>query len=78
MKIVWYDYIILNCPQLAYQLRYEPRPLHSSRLDGLKEVDHSFSFQSLQLSMDANECTSTTNAITVSHFVCACQVKKKV
>ena len=71
MKIVWYDYIILNCPQLAYQLRYEPRPLHASRLDGLKEVDHSFGFESLQLSMDTNECTSTTNTITVNRFVCA-------
>ena len=49
---------------LTYHIRHKPRPLYASRLDGLEEIDHSLSFQSLQLSMDADECTSTTNTIT--------------
>jgi hypothetical protein len=49
---------------MTYHIRNQPRPLYASRLDGLEEIDHSLSFQPLQLSMDADECTSTTNTIT--------------
>ena len=62
---------IINIPLLTrqtgqsiYLTRYKPRPLDASRLDGLEEIDHSFSFHSLQLSMDTDECPSTTNTIT--------------
>ena len=48
----------------TYNIRYEPRPLDASRLDGLEEVNNSLSFQSLQLGMDTDECPSTTNTIT--------------
>ena len=48
----------------TYSAEYEPWPLYTSRFHKLKEIDHSLSFQSLQLSMDADECASTTNTIT--------------
>ena len=62
LKII--AYVNLCLLSLTYHIRHEPRPLYANRLDELKEIDHSLSFQPLQLSMDANECTSTTNTIT--------------
>ena len=62
MKLVKYS--IMS----AYQVRYEPRPLYACRLYGLEEVDHSLSFQSLQLSMDTDERSSTTHTVTVSVY----------
>ena len=56
----------------TYHIRYEPRPLDTSRFDGLEEVNHSLSFQSLQLGMDTDECPSTTNTITTCEVVCVC------
>ena len=47
-----------------YHIRHKLRLLYASRFDGLEEINHSLSFQSLQLSMDADESTSATNSIT--------------
>ena len=55
---------VWQCKHHTYHIRHEPCPLYASRLDGLEEIDHSLSFQSFQLSMDTDECTSTTNTIT--------------
>ena len=57
-----YTYVIV---WLTYHIWNESCSLYASRLDALEEIDYSLSFQSLQLGMDADECTSTTNAIAV-------------
>ena len=48
----------------TYWITDKSCPLHTSWLDELEEVNNSLSFQSLQLSMDADECSSTTHPIT--------------
>ena len=59
-----YKHMIISLLHTTYNVGNKPRPLYACRLDGLEEVDHTLSFQSLQLSMDTDECASTTNTVT--------------
>ena len=53
----------------TYHALHKPRPLYSCSLDGLKDVHHSLSLQPLQLGVDGDEGTRTTNTIAAGEHI---------
>ena len=51
---------------VTYSIRDESSSLDTSRLDCLEEVHHTLCLQSLQLRVEADECPTATNSITVA------------
>ncbi len=48
---------------MTYRTANESLPLFASKLDELKQIDHTLNLESLQLSMQGNEHSSATNPI---------------
>ena len=66
---------------MTYSIRDQSSTLDTSRLGSLEEVHDTLCLQSLQLRVEADECPTATNSITVSHTYaereCVCMKERE-